>query len=159
MVLDGKSCQEYPVNTGVLQASIFGPAPFLLYINDLPDEVSCNIATSAMIPLSIVQKIRLYGISQIQLLDLNLTYKTKWTGLRSGLLISMLKISSLFNLTSLITRAVDLKLYGSTPEKKKKESSFKMLKLSFPSKLDLTSYIVSITKVMCASNLEPLFAL
>ena len=70
----------------------------------------------------------------------------------------MLKISSLFNLTSLITRAVDLKMYGSTPEKKK-ESSFKMLKLSFPSKLDLTSYIVSITKVMCASNLEPLFAL
>ena len=71
----------------------------------------------------------------------------------------MLKISSLFNLTSLITRAVDLKMYGSTPEKKKKESSFKMLKLSFSSKLDLTSYIVSITKVMCASNLEPLFAL
>ena len=70
----------------------------------------------------------------------------------------MLKISSLFNLTSLITRAVDLKMYGSTPEKKK-ESSFKMLKLSFSSKLDLTSYIVSITKVMCASNLEPLFAL
>ena len=71
----------------------------------------------------------------------------------------MLKISSLFNLTSLITPAVDLKMYGSTPEKKKKESFFKMLKLSFSSKLDLTSYIVSITKVMCASNLEPLFAL
>ena len=72
----------------------------------------------------------------------------------------MLKISSLFNLTSLITRAVDLKMYGSTPEKKKKkESYFKMLKLFFSSKLDLTSYIVSITKVMCASNLEPLFAL
>ena len=70
----------------------------------------------------------------------------------------MLKISSLFNLTSLITRAVDLKMYGSTPEKKK-ESSFKIMKLSFSSKLDLTSYIVSITKVMCASNLEPLFAL
>ena len=73
----------------------------------------------------------------------------------------MLKISGLFNLISLITRVVDLKMYGSTAEKKKKkkESSFKMLKLSFSSKLDLTSYIVSITKVMCASNLEPLSAL
>ena len=47
VALDGKSSQEYPVNAGVPQGSILGPTLFLLYINDLPDDVICNIAIYA----------------------------------------------------------------------------------------------------------------
>ena len=47
MVLDGKYSQEYLVNTRVRQGSILDPTLFLLYTDDLPNDVIYNVAIYA----------------------------------------------------------------------------------------------------------------
>ena len=47
VVLDNKSSEKYPVNARVPHGSILGPTFFLLYINDLPGDVICDIAIYA----------------------------------------------------------------------------------------------------------------
>ena len=73
---------------------------------------------------------------------LNLICETLWTGAGSCLLISMLEKTQLVSFDwSSNTGAIDVKMDGTVLEEK---SSFKMLWLTFSSKLDLGSYIISI---------------
>ena len=44
VVTSRKSSQEYPVNAGVPQGSLLGCNVFLLYFNELPGDIACNIA-------------------------------------------------------------------------------------------------------------------
>ena len=108
--------------------------------------LSVILPSMLMILLSILSAIGhlICGNNLNWLLNLNLIYETRWTGVRSGLLISRLGKLSWFRLTGLINNgSIDVKMAGSILEEK---SSFKMLGLTFSSKLDWGSYIISIAK-------------
>ena len=95
--------------------------------------LSVILLSMLMILLSILSVIRhlICGNNLNWLLNLNLIYETLWTGVKSGLLISMLGKISWFRLTSPITMVL---------------WSFKMLGLTFSSKLNWGFYIISIAK-------------
>ena len=105
VVLDGKSSQESPVNAGVPQAPFlvlrFSYYRLMTFITML----SVILLYMLMILLSILSVIGhlICGNNLNWLLNLNLIYETLWTGVRSGLLISMLGKLNWFHLTSLMT--------------------------------------------------------
>ena len=144
VVLNGKSSQEYPVNSGVPQGSILDPMLFLLYINDLPDDVICDFAIYA-------DDTTLYSksdhasdlLQQLELeLESDLQDTVNWG--RKWLVDFYAGKSQLVSFDgSSNTGAIDVKIDGSVLQK---ESSFKMLGLSLSSKLDWGSYIISIVK-------------
>ena len=144
VVLDGKSWQEYSVNAGVPQGSILGPTLFLLYNDDLSDDVICNIAIYVDDITHYSKWDQTYDLWQ----QLELASKLEsdlWNTVDWGkkLLISMLGKLSWFCLTGLITMVLLMwKWIGLFLRKK----FFKMLGLTFFSKLDWGSYIISIAK-------------
>ena len=106
MVLDRKSSQEYLVNAGAPQGSILGPTFFLLYINDLPDDIICNIAMYAVDTTLYSKCDQTSDLWQQLELVFELKFNLQDTGLEqevSALLISILEKLSLFCLASLIT--------------------------------------------------------
>ena len=146
MVLDGKSSQEYPVNAGVPQGSILGPSLFLLYINDLPDDVICNIAISADDTTlyskcdqasDLWQQLELASELESDLRD-TMDWGRKWLFDFNARKIQLFSFDWSKN-----TGAIDVKMDGPVLEEK---SYFKMLRLTFSSKLDWGSYIISIAK-------------
>ena len=146
VVLYRKSSQEYPVNAGVPQDSILGPTHFLLYINDLPDDVICDIAIYADDTnlyskcdhaSDLWQQLELASELESDLPD-TVDWGKKWlVDFNAG------KTQLVLFDRSNNTGAIDVKIDVSVLEEK---SYFKMLGLTFSSKLDWGCYITSIAK-------------
>ena len=146
MVLDGKSSQEYPVTAGIPQGSILGLTLFLLYINDFPDDVICNIAIypddttfySKWDQASdLRQQLELASELESDLQDTAVCGKKWLLDFNAGKTQLVLFDRSNNN------GSIDAKMNGSVLEEK---SSFKILGLTFSSKFDWGSYIISIAK-------------
>ena len=146
MVLHGKSSQEYPINAGVPQGSILGPTLFLLYINDLPDDVICNIAIYADDttlyskcdqPSDLWRQLDLTSELESDLRN-TVDWGEKWLVDFNAGKTQLVSFDWSNN-----NGSIDVKMDGSVLEEK---SSFKMLGLTFSSKLDWASYIISIAK-------------
>ena len=146
MVLDGKYSQEYPVNTGVLQGSILGPILFLLYINDLPDDVICDIAIYADETTlyftcdqasDLWQQLELASETESNLRDI-VDWGRKWLVYFNAGKTQLVLFDRSNN-----PGAIDVKMDGSVLDEK---PSFKILGLTFAFKLDWGSYIISIAK-------------
>ena len=146
VVLDGKSSQEYPVNVRVPEGSILGPTFFLLYINDLPDDVICDIviyADNTTLYSKCDQASDLW--QQLELaseLESDLRDTVDWDK-KCLVDFSAGKTQLVSFDRSNNDGSIDVKMGGSILEGK---LSFKMLGLIFCSKLDWGSYIISIAK-------------
>ena len=128
--------------------SILGPTLFLLYINDLPDDVICDIAIYAddttlyskcdqasdlwqQLELASELESDLQGTAELG--NLNLLYKTLDWGKKWFVDLNAGKTQLVSFDQSNNTGSTDVKIDGSVLEEKQ---SFKMMGLNFSSKLD-----------------------
>ena len=104
VVLDGKSSQEYPVNVGVQAPFLVRHLSYytLMIFLTMLSVILLSMLMTLLSVLSVIGHL-ICGNNLNWLLNLNLIYETLWTGVRSGLLISMLGKLSWFRLTSLMT--------------------------------------------------------
>ena len=133
MVLDGKTSQEFPVNEITVNFQFQFLALFL------------------MIVISIISAIRhqICGSNLNWPLNLNLIYKTLWTGVKSDFSAGKTQLVSFY--WSNNTYSIDLKMDVFFLEE---ISSFKMLGLTFSSKLDWDNSLSLLLKLP-PRNLEP----
>ena len=143
VVLDGNSSQEYPVNAGVPQGSILGPTLFLLYINDLPDNVICDIAIYADDTTLYSKCDEASDLWQQLELASELESALRGTMDCGKKWLVNFKAGKIQLVSFDRSNNTGVKMDGSGLEEK---SSFKMLWLTFCSKLDWGSYIISIAK-------------
>ena len=130
VVLDGKLSQEYPVNAGVPQGSILGPLLFLLYINDLPNNIICNIAIYAHdTTLYCDQATDLGQLELAAELEPDLQDTVDWGRIWLVVFNAEKTQLALFDQSN-DTGTIDVKMDGSVLEER---SSFKMLGLTFSS--------------------------
>ena len=138
---------------GIPQGSILGPTLFLLYINELPDNVIYNIAIYADTTLyykcdqasDLKQQLEMAAELESGVSD-TMDWDRKWlVNFNSG------KAQLISFDQSKNTSAIDKKMDGSVLEKK---LSFKILRLYFSSELDRGSYIIYLLKLPLR-KLEP----
>ena len=130
VVLDGKLSQEYPVNAGVPQGSILGPLLFLLYINDLPNNIIFNIAIYAHdTTLYCDQATDLGQLELAAELEPDLQDTVDWGRIWLVVFNAEKTQLALFDQSN-DTGTIDVKMDGSVLEER---SSFKMLGLTFSS--------------------------
>ena len=130
VVLDGKLSQEYPVNAGVPQGSILGPLRFVLYINDLPNNIICNIAIYANdTTLYCDQATDLGQLELAAELEPDLQDTVDWGRIWLVVFNAEKTQLALFDQSN-DTGTIDVKMDGSVLEER---SSFKMLGLTFSS--------------------------
>ena len=136
MVLDGKSSQEYANNAGVRLGSILGSTLFLQFINGLPGDVICDVGiytddTTLYFKFDqasdMWQELELASEFESDLRD-TVDWRKKWlVDFNAG------KTHLVLFDWSNSTDSIDVKMDGPVLEEK---SSFKILELTFSSKLD-----------------------